>query len=102
MRFPIRFPVYALTAPDGVLAITVEGRECVLLFETRAAASAHLEHVQALGLSSLEVLKIPNAAELRDGLKSLPKEVTCALWDSGNSPHEFDYFRLTDLVRMLK
>jgi hypothetical protein len=98
----IHFPVYAIASTEGVLVLTIDGKQCVLLFETWELTKAHIEHVHDLGFSALQVLKIPDAQSLREGLETLPSDVCCALFDTGKSPEEFEYVAIGDLLQMIE
>jgi hypothetical protein len=63
------------------------GKDCVLLFHRKELA---------------DPLAIPDADSFREGLESLPREITCAIWDATVVPHGFIYMDMVDLFLALE
>jgi hypothetical protein len=86
----LRFPVYVLANSEGVLVVNNDGDDCVLLFHDETQAVRHIEETRSLGAKMVVYpLPIPDAESLRQGLESLPSEITCAIWDATLESGEF-------------
>jgi hypothetical protein len=79
----LNYPVYVIANDEGVLVVNNDGKDCILLFRDRTHAERHIRQAQEIG-SKLQVypLAIPDARALRDGIVSLPPDITCAIWDA--------------------
>ena len=76
----LHYPLYLIANDKGVLVANTSGKDCVLLFHRKEVAERHIAEAQVIG--NLYPLAIPNAAAFRQGLESLPADITCALWDA--------------------
>jgi hypothetical protein len=96
----LHFPVYIIANRDGVAVVVTDGKDCIMLFHEREIAERQAELIESTHpeLGSLHPLAVPNAGELREGLRSLPAEVTCAVWDPLGSPAKFNHMGVDDVL----
>ncbi len=99
MSSSLRYPLYLLANDRGVLVANASGNDCVLLFHSKELAERHL--VGAKVIRGLYPLAIPDAEAFREGLESLPLEITCAIWDVTTAPGAFVYMGMSELLLAL-
>lgn len=99
MTSALRYPLYVIANDKGVLIARLDGKSCVLLFHRRELAERHIAEAKIIG--PLYPLAIPNAEAFRQGLESLPSDITCAIWDATVSPGTFAHMDLVDLFMAL-
>ena len=86
----LHFPVFVLASSEGVLIVNHEGHDCILLFHDWAHALRHIAETKSLGSKlTINPLAIPDADAFRQGLESLPSDITCAIWDATLEPGGF-------------
>jgi hypothetical protein len=103
MHPPLRYPVYLIANAKGVLVGNANGKDCVLLFHRKELAVRHIADTEALGATTpLYPLAIPDAEAFRQGLESLPADITCAIWDATVVPCTFVYMELDELLLVLE
>ncbi len=95
----LRYPLYLIASDEGVLVANTGGKDCVLLFHRKELAERHISEAQVMG--PLYPLAVPNAEAFRNGLESLPADITCAIWDATVVPCAFVYMALDDLYLAL-
>ena len=97
----LRFPVYILASQDGVVVVSSEGKDCIMLFHERGLAERQSQQIQSAHqhLGRLRPLAVPNAAALREGLQSLPPDVTCAVWDQTAAVGRFNHIGIDEILR---
>jgi hypothetical protein len=94
----LRYPLYLIANDKGVLVANTNGKDCVLLFHRKELAERHIAEADSLAATTgLYPLAIPNAETFRDGLASLPADITCAIWDATVVPRAFVYMDLDKL-----
>jgi hypothetical protein len=91
----LRYPLYLIANDKGVLVANTRGKDCVMLFHRKETAERHIAEAQVNG--PLYPLAIPSAEAFRQGLESLPADVTCAIWDATVEPCDFVYMDLDQL-----
>jgi hypothetical protein len=64
-------------------------------------AQRHIDQNLALADVPSVPLAVPDSASLREGLKSLPPEVTCAVWDATVAPPRFHHTSIDDLLEAI-
>ena len=96
----LHYPLYLIANDHGVLVSNSSGKDCVLLFHRKELAERHIVEAKLLG--RLYPLAIPDADSFREGLESLPREITCAIWDATVVPHGFIYMEMVDLFLALE
>jgi hypothetical protein len=96
----LRYPLYLIANDHGVLVSTSGGKDCVLLFHRKELAERHILEAELLG--RLYPLAIRSKDAFREGLESLPREITCAVWDATVVPHGFIYMDMADLFLALE
>jgi hypothetical protein len=103
MNLSLRYPVYVIASRDGVVVVKTDGKDCIMLFHAKDPAEQQIEKIQSAHplLGSLHALPVPNSEALREGLKELPLDVTCAVWDPTGTPAEFNHVCLDDLLLAL-
>ena len=104
MRFVIQYPVYLIASRDGVVVVNADGQDCIMLFHAKDLAEQQIEKIQSAHprLGALRALPVPDAEALRDGLKGLPPEITCAVWDPNGMPAGFNHVGIDELLGSLK
>lgn len=76
-----------------------EAKPCILLFQSRELAEAHIGELLRLDIGfRLHTDEIADRQALRGALANLSEEVNCALWDSGDNPPGFDYVEIPKLL----
>ncbi len=98
------YPVYLVASTNGVVVVVnADGTDCIMLFHSRDLAEQQIDKIQSTHphLGSLAALPVPSAQTLREGLKELPPDVTCAVWDPTGTPAGFKHVGLDDLLRNL-
>jgi hypothetical protein len=99
----LRYPLYVIANRDGVLVVNHDGDDCILLFHSQPLAQRHIDETKTIGATaSLVPLAIPHAAALREGLESLPSDITCAIWDATLMPHRFVRMGIDELLEALE
>src|SRR5689334_20071750 len=69
MRGKPHFPIYTIVSVDGILVRRHRMRACVLLFESRELAQAHIDELARLDIGfQLHTLEIADGLELRRAL----------------------------------
>lgn len=99
MSTALCYPLYLIANDKGVLVANSSGKDCVLLFHRKELAERHIVEAQWIG--PLYPLEIPNAEAFREGLESLPADVTCAIWDATVVPCAFVYMEMDQLFLAL-
>ena len=101
MTLTLRYPVYLVASADGVVVVRSEGSDCIMLFHSRKPAERETERIQASHplLGPLTVLPVPSRETLRDGLRGLPFDIKCVVWDPTGAPAT--RVSLDDLLRSL-
>ena len=101
MTLSLCYPVYVVASHDGVVVVKTDGKDCIMLFHARDLAERQIEKIQSSHplLGSLHALAVPNVKVLRDGLKGLPADVTCAVWDPTGTPAGFAHVAIDELLR---
>jgi hypothetical protein len=98
----LRYPLYLIANNKGVLVSNSSGKDCVLLFHRKEFAERHIAETKAIGATvPLYPLAVPDADAFREGLESLPADITCAIWDATVAPGTFVYMEMDDLFRSL-
>ena len=98
----LRFPVYVIANKDGILVATIDGRDCVLMFDSEELAANHIATNDALGGITIPYpVELPDLNALRQCIQCLPPNITCALWDGSNQPDRFRAIGLGDLIHAL-
>jgi hypothetical protein len=97
----LRFPVYILASQDGVVVVSNEGKDCIMLFHEHSLAELQGRQIQSVHqhLGKLRPLAVPSAAALREGLHSLPPDVTCAVWDQTAAAGTFTHVGIDEILR---
>lgn len=100
MATALSYPVYVIASRDGVVVVKTDGKDCILLFHSRELAEQQIDKIQAShpSLGSLHALPVPDGQALRDGLKNLPPDITCAVWDATGTPARFNHICFDDLL----
>ena len=95
----IAFPIFVIGNADGVLVLTSDGNDCILLFHDRQHADRHISEARKIG-SDLPMfpLAIPDAVALREGIGTLPADVTCAIWDATLSGGSFTHVGVDEIL----
>ncbi len=84
MTLALRYPIYVIANQEGVLVVKVDDEECVLLFHDRELAQRHIYANPGIATgATLRPLAVPDAESFEEGLRGLPANVTCAVWDAG-------------------
>ena len=96
----LRYPLYLIANDEGVLVSNSSGKDCVLLFHRKEFAERHIAEAKVIG--PLYPLAIPNADAFREGLESLPAEITCAIWDATVVPRAFVHMDMVELFLALE
>jgi hypothetical protein len=101
MAANLDFPVFILATRDGVVVANTGDRDCFMLFHAKDLAEQEIAKIQRShpNLGLLHALSVPNAQALRNGLKSLPADVVCAVWDPQATPAGFAYIGIDELIR---
>ena len=95
----IVYPIYLIASTDGVLIVSLEGKDCILLFQDRAHAERHIRELNTAGCElSLHALGAANAEEFEEGIRGLPADITCAVWDASLSEGNFAHVPICDLL----
>ena len=104
MTVSLHFPVYVVASRDGVVVVDTKGKDCILLFHSRELAVQQIYKIQSAHskLGPLHALLVPDAQALREGLKDLPPDITCAVWDATGSSAGFVHVCFADLLLALK
>jgi hypothetical protein len=98
----LRYPLYLIANDKGVLVVNKNGKDCVLLFHRKELAERHIAEANAIGTSLLLYpLAVPDADAFRQGLKSLPADITCAIWDATIVSHDFAHVGMNELYRAI-
>jgi hypothetical protein len=98
----LHYPLYLIANDKGVLVANSAGRDCVMLFHHKETAERHIAEATVIErLHPLYPLAIPNADAFRQGLKSLPADISCAIWDATVVPSAFVYTDLDELFLAL-
>ena len=101
MALSLWYPVFIIASRDGVVVVNTDGKDCIMLFHAKDLAEKQIAKIQPshrrLGL--LHALPVPNAKGLRDGLRGLPADVTCAVWDPTGTPVGFTHVGVDELIR---
>jgi hypothetical protein len=95
----LRYPLYLIANDKGVLVAKTDGKDCVLLFHRKELAERHIAEAKVIG--PLYPLAIPSAETFRQGLESLPTDITCAIWDATIVPRAFVYMGMDELFLAL-
>jgi len=95
----LRYPLYLIASDKGVLVASSSGNDCVLLFHRREFAERHI--AEGKMIEGLWPLAIPNAEAFREGLESMPADITCAIWDVTVAPGTFVYMGMKELFRAI-
>jgi hypothetical protein len=96
----LRYPIYVIANHEGVLVVNKDGQDCVLLFHAIELAQRHIDQNRAMATkTTLYPLAVPNAEALREGLQSLPAEITCAVWDATGIQGNFVQMGVDELLR---
>ena len=100
MSMIIHYPIYVIASRDGVVVVNTNGQECILLFHARELAERQIAMIQTShpGLGVLHALPVPDAQALREGLRSLPENVNCAVWDPQGTPMGFTHVGVDELM----
>ncbi len=96
------YPLYLIANDTGVLVAKTRDKFCIMLFHRKQFADHHI--AEAADLSSRTPyypLAIPNADAFREGLKSLPADINCAIWDATFAPSTFVYMEMSDLLQAI-
>jgi hypothetical protein len=96
----LKYPVYLIASRNGVVVVTIDGNDCILLFHARDLAEKQIEKIQSThpALGPLHALAVPNADSFREGLKGLPDNITCAVWDQTGAPAAFNHVGVDELL----
>jgi hypothetical protein len=95
----LRYPLYVIANDKGVLVAKSSGKDCVLLFHRKELAERHIS--EATLIRGLYPLAIPNAEAFREGLESLPADISCAIWDVTVAPGAFVYMGMNEIFLAL-
>jgi len=103
IAYNLSYPVFVVASRDGVVVVATKGKDCILLFHSEELALEQIEKIRCSHpqLGPLHALPVANAAALRDGLKDLPADVTCAVWDPTGSSAGFYHMCFDDLLKTL-
>lgn len=103
MALSLHYPVYVVASRDGVVVVNTKSQDCILLFHSRELAVQQIDKIQASHpqLGPLHALPVPDAQALREGLKDLPPNVSCAVWDPTGTPAGFNHVCFDDLLLAL-
>jgi hypothetical protein len=101
IAYNLSYPVYVIGTKDGVVVVTTEGNDCILLFHSEELAVEQIDKIRISHpqLGPLYALPITDAAALRNGLKDLPTDVKCAVWDPIGSSAGFLHMGLDELLK---
>ena len=104
IAYNLSYPVYVVGSRDGVIVVTTGSKDCILLFHSEELAVEQIEKIRVSHpqLGPLFPLPVANAAALRDGLKDLPANVTCAVWDPTGSSAGFYHMCFDDLLKNIR
>lgn len=104
IAYNFSYPIYIVGSKDGVVVVTTEGKDCILLFHSRELAQEQIDKISVSHpqLGPLDTLTVTNASALRDGLRDLPTDVTCAVWDPTGSSTGFLHMCLEELFRNIR
>jgi hypothetical protein len=97
----LRFPVFLIGSVDGVVVVKTDEGECIMLFHSKQLAE---DQIQKIGrshpqLGILYALEVTSAELLADGLRELPADVTCAVWDATAGIGGFTHVSVEELLR---
>ena len=95
----LHYPLYLIANDKGVLVANTGGKDCILLFHRKELAERHIAEAKVIG--RLYPLAIPSAEAFRQGLESLPTDITCAIWDATIVPCAFVYMDMDELFLAL-
>jgi hypothetical protein len=96
MTLTLCYPLFLIANDKGVLVANSGGKDCVLLFHRKEFAERHIAETKVNG--RLSPLAIPSAEAFREGLNSLPPDITCAIWDATIAPGTFVYMEMNELL----
>jgi hypothetical protein len=104
IAYNLSYPVYVIGTKDGVVVVAREGKECILLFHSEELAVEQIDKLRVSHpqLGPLYALALADASALLEGLKDLPSEVTCAIWDPTGSSAGFLHMDLDELLRNIR
>lgn len=98
----LRFPVFLIASDDGVVVVKTDGNECIMLFHTKELAQQQLKKIELSHpqFAPLDALEVTSPAGLTQGLKDLPPEVTCAVWDPMGQSAGVAHVSVDELIRI--
>jgi hypothetical protein len=98
----LRYPIYIIANRDGVVAMNISSKDCILLFPARSLAEEQIKKIRLSRpqLGPLHALPVFSVEALREGLESLPKDVSCAIWDPTGRPSGFVHVAVGEVLRL--